>query len=128
MTHHLDLSQLLWTAERLPGDPQADDYGSLIAAIDRAGAAAFGYEVYGSVPLKAAALFQTIALLKPLEHSNKTFAFAAARAFMRANGQVLRPKPDQLSELLANIQPGAPGVRAIAERLAQWVRPPGVQA
>ncbi|MFG3254579.1 fic family toxin-antitoxin system, toxin component [Streptomyces sp. NPDC048172] len=120
MTHHLDFRQLLWAAEQLPGDPQADDYGALVVAAERTAAEAFGYEVYGSTPLKAAALLQTIVLLEPLEHSNRTFGFAAARAFLMANGMRLRPKPDELRELMADIRPGAAGVRAIAERLTRW--------
>ncbi|MGP3999011.1 fic family toxin-antitoxin system, toxin component [Streptomyces sp. 8N706] len=123
MTHHLDFRQLLWAAEQLPGDPQVDDYGALIVAADRTKAEAFGYEVYGSVPLKAAALMQTIALLQPLERSNRTFGFGAARAFLLANGLRIQPKPEEVRELLTAIRPGTAGVRAIAERLNQWAQP-----
>ncbi|WP_093800335.1 hypothetical protein [Streptomyces sp. Wb2n-11] len=120
MTHHLDLSQLLWTAEQVPGDPQADDLGVLIAGSARTQAKAFDHEVYGSVPLKAAALMQTLALLAPLERGNKAFAFTAARAFMRANGLRLQPPPDELRKVLASIRPGAAGVRALSEHLHRW--------
>lgn len=122
MTNHLDLSDLLWAAEELQGDPQPDDLGSLIAACARTRAEAFGYEVYQSVHLKAAALMQTIALLKPLEHDNKTLAFGAARSFMGANGFRLRPKPEQLREALATVQPGAKGVRVLARHLDRWAQ------
>ncbi|WP_051338136.1 hypothetical protein [Streptomyces flavidovirens] len=121
-TNHLDLTDLLWAAEELHGDPQPDDLGSLIAACARTRAEAFGYEVYQSVHFKAAALMQTIALLKPLEHENKTLAFGAARSFMAANGFRLRPKQEQLREALATLQPGAQGVRELAKHLDRWAQ------
>ncbi|MFD5101904.1 fic family toxin-antitoxin system, toxin component [Streptomyces albidochromogenes] len=120
MTHHLDLGQLLWTAEQVPGDPQADDLGVLIAGSARTRARAFNHEVYGSIPLKAAALMQTLALLAPLERGNKAFSFAAARAFMRANGLPIQPPPDELRKVLASIAPGAQGVRVLAKHLDRW--------
>ncbi|MET9291104.1 fic family toxin-antitoxin system, toxin component [Streptomyces sp. NPDC003077] len=121
--HHIDARQLLWAARRLPGAPGVHDHGALIAAAHRTTAEVFRNEVYDSAPLKAAALLQTLVLLRPLEHGNRMLGFGAARAFLAANGLHIRPRPDELRALLASVEPGAAGVRAVAERLTRWARP-----
>ncbi|GAA2061768.1 hypothetical protein GCM10009801_04330 [Streptomyces albiaxialis] len=120
MIHHLDLAELLHLAESVPGDPQVDDYGALVSATTRPSAAVSEIECYQSLTGKAAALLHTLALLEPLEHSNKRYALVAALAFMEANGVRVKPDVGRAAALLADIKPGMSGVRAIARSLREW--------
>lgn len=120
MTHHLELPELLWLAERIHGDPAADDLGALEAAAFRHQAGRMDTDYYGSVWLKAAALLHTVVLLRPLEHSNHRFGFLAARGFLEANGITLDPEPAQLRDTLAGVEPGMAGVHTVARALRQW--------
>jgi prophage maintenance system killer protein len=120
VTHHLELPELLWLAERLPGDPAADDLGALEAAAFRHQAGRMDTDYYGSVWLKAAALLHTVVLLRPLEHSNHGFGFLAARGFLEANGISIDPKPSELHAVFTAVEPGMAGVHAVARVLRQW--------
>jgi death on curing protein len=120
VTHHLELPELLWLAERIQDDPAADDLGALEAAAFRHQGRRMDTDYYGSVWLKAAALLHTIVLLRPLEHSNHRFGFLAARGFLEANGVRVDPKPAQLRDVLATVEPGMAGVQAIARTLRHW--------
>jgi death-on-curing protein len=119
----LDLSFLLHAAERLPGDPQVDDLGPLIAAVARVDARAMDRDVYGSPHLKAAALLHTLVRLPCLEHSNEPFAWASAEAYLALHGIALDYPPKDAVALVRDTAAGALGPARIARRLHDWTRP-----
>ncbi|GAB2628068.1 hypothetical protein GCM10027168_69770 [Streptomyces capparidis] len=120
MTHYATVPYLLAIAEQLPGDPALDDLGPLFAAVAAHQAAAMDTEVYGSDRLKAAALMQFLARNPALEHSNNLFAFAAAKAFLEANGHRLDAPPKDAAQLVADVVDHRVGIRETALRLRAW--------
>ena len=119
----VDVSFLLHAAERLPGDPQVDDLGSLYAAIARIYAHAMGRDVYSSPHLKAGALLQTLVRLPCLEHSNSAFAWVSAEAFLALHGHRLDYPPKDAVLLVRETAAGSIGVARIARQLRDWTRP-----
>ncbi|WP_432093709.1 fic family toxin-antitoxin system, toxin component [Streptomyces sp. bgisy100] len=120
MIHDLDLGNLLQLAERIPGDPQVDDYGALVCAAKRPSAAVGDIECYQTLTGKAASLLHSLALLQPLEHSNNRFALIAALSWLEANGVRMKPDPKQAEAVLSAVRPGMAGVRAVARGLREW--------
>lgn len=118
--HPVDVSFLLHAAERLPGDPQVDDYGPLYAALARVFARAMDRDIYGSPYLKAAALLQTLARLPCLEHSNEAFAWHCTEAFLALGGRHLDYPPKAAVTLVRDAVSGALGVARIARQLRTW--------
>ncbi|MFD7236897.1 fic family toxin-antitoxin system, toxin component [Streptomyces syringium] len=118
--HRLDVTFLLHAAELLDGDPRVDDYGPLYAAVARVNARATDRDIYGSLPLKAAALLQTLAKLPCLEHSNEAFAWHCAEAFLALNGQRLDYPPKAAVALVRDAASGALGVARVADELRTW--------
>ena len=118
----LDLSFLLHAAERLPGDPQVDDLGPLIAAVARVEARVMEHDVYSSAHLRAAALLQTLVRLPCLEHSNEPFAWASSEAYLALHGIVLDYPPKDAVGLVRDAAAGAVGVAQIAHQLHGWTR------
>lgn len=116
----IDISFLLHAAERLPGDPQVDDYGPLYAAVGRVYARAMDREIYGSAHLKAAALLQTLAKLPCLEHSNDAFAWHCAEALLALGGHRLDYPPKAAVVLIRDAASGTLGVAQIARQLRAW--------
>lgn len=116
----IDLSFLLHAAERLPGDPQVDDWGKLFGAIERMYARALDHDVYGSVYLKAAALLETLARLPCLEHSNEAFAWHCAEAYLALMGHPLSYESKDAVALVHDSVAGRIGVGQIARQLKGW--------
>ncbi|MEH6375870.1 fic family toxin-antitoxin system, toxin component [Streptomyces sp. KLMMK] len=117
MTHYLTSQDLLWIAERLPGDPACDDLGVLDAAVARTHSRWMDQDVYASDWLRAAALLQTLVFHEPLEAHNKLFAWACAEAFLTANGHTLEYKPDDAISLVVAASTKALDVVALAADL-----------
>ncbi|MFC4499365.1 MULTISPECIES: fic family toxin-antitoxin system, toxin component [Streptomyces] len=118
--HPLDVTFLLHAAELLEGDPQVDDYGPLYAAVARVNARAMERDIYGSVPLKAAALLQTLAKLPCLEHSGEAFAWHATEAYLILNAHELDYAPKAAVALVRDAAAGSLGVARIARQLRDW--------
>ncbi|MFE7778512.1 fic family toxin-antitoxin system, toxin component [Streptomyces sp. NPDC057445] len=118
--HPLDVTFLLHAAELLDGDPQVDDLGPLYAAVARVNARAMERDIYGSLPLKAAALLQTLAKLPCLEHSNEAFAWHSTEAYLALGGHRLDYPPKAAVALVRDAAAGTLGVARIARRLRDW--------
>ncbi|MGP4003523.1 hypothetical protein [Streptomyces sp. 8N706] len=70
-------------------------------------------DVYGSLPLKAAALLQSLTKLPCLEHSNEAFAWHACEAYLTLNGLRLDYPP---KDAVALVRDAASGILGIARR------------
>jgi hypothetical protein len=86
---YLTFSDFLTIAESLPGDPQFDDYGPVVAAEARVRASRMETDIYGTVRLKAAALVHTLLMLDCLEEYGAEFAWSAGVEFLRINGDAV---------------------------------------
>lgn len=122
MTVYLDIEMLLALAEQVPGDPQPDDYGILVAACARHQAVLLGRDVYGSATLQAAALIDTIVKLRPMPTRNATFAWYAAVGFLELNGVVLDASPAEVSELVRAVRSNEADLPAVSANLSSWAK------
>jgi len=120
VTHYATVPYLLAIAGQLPGDPALDDLGPLFAAVAAHQAAAMDTEVYGSDRLKAAALLQYLARNPALEHSNHLFSWAAATAFLEANGHQVTAPPEAAAQLVSDVVDYRTGIRESALCLRAW--------
>lgn len=120
MTTYADVPYLLALAECMPGDPQVDDLGVLVAASERHRAVLMQKEVYETVTLKAAALLHSLARMPCLESHNATFAWISAAGFLSINGHKLDAPRVEAEELLRAVIDGRVGVKQIAARLKEW--------
>lgn len=89
---YLEVEDLLLIAEQvLPMKPLVREWGLLSASAARPQTLAFGFEPYPTVPEKAAALLESIALNHCLIDGNKRLALAASFTFCEINTGI-RPR------------------------------------
>jgi prophage maintenance system killer protein len=120
VTKALTFEHLLAIAEELPGDPEFDDYSILDAALARMASHHMGRDVLASHWLKAAALLETIAQLKPLASYNSVYAWMATETYLRLNAIEISYKPAEAVALTADVEAGQATVVQIAARLRAW--------
>ncbi|WP_175410062.1 fic family toxin-antitoxin system, toxin component [Streptomyces sp. TRM64462] len=121
MNLSIDLAWLLMVAEqKVPGDPQVNDWGALVAAVSRHDAEIFGIAVYDDPHARAAALLQLLLHIPALEHSNAMFASAVAYGYLVASGLRVTTSPERVRELARLVKGGRADVRAIAAELQRW--------
>jgi death-on-curing protein len=119
---YLTFQDLLSIAEQLPGDPLAEDYGVLVAAVARHQAVVFDTEVYGSLRLKAAALVESLARADAFESGNLRFAWDVAVAFLGINAVRVSAPVDDVLTLMDDVRNYRAGVKIISTRLTAWTR------
>jgi hypothetical protein len=109
---------MLIFAEEMPGDPQVNDYGALIAAQARHGGTVLGEDVYPTATAKAAALLHSLLRVEALDRRNRTFAWLIAMRFLALN-DIPPPKvdPSTAVETLDAARHGAVGVH----ELTRWL-------
>ncbi|WP_329295977.1 fic family toxin-antitoxin system, toxin component [Streptomyces sp. NBC_01455] len=120
MTHFLTTQHLLSLAGELPDDPACDDLSVLDSILARPRARYLGRDVCGSDWLKAAAMLETAARLRPLERHNDIYAWVIARVFLDMNGHHLGAPPDEALKLVAASRDERVSVPEIAARLRAW--------
>lgn len=120
MTQFLTAQHLLAIAGELPDDPACEDLSVLDSILARPRAHYLGRDVCGTDWLKAAAMLETAARLRPLEQHNDVFAWAVARVFLDMNGHPLDAPPQAALELVADSRDGRATVPQIAARLRVW--------
>lgn len=89
--------------------------GSIASALERA---EWGPFQQGDICERAALLLRGIALDHPFEDGNKRAAYAAAYAFLDANGMALAAKDDDITELMVGVARGNLRV----DQIAEWIR------
>lgn len=119
----IDIGWLLDAAQRVPGDPEVTDYGSLVAAASRVSAVVLGRRVYDQPHHQAAALLQQLARIPALEQGNQLYAAAAAVAYLAACGITTLPDLKEAARLAADAAEGRVDVRAISWVLRKWTTP-----
>ena len=123
MTEHLDLDDLLATAEAALGRaPDIRDIGILEAAIARTQASVFGEDAYPDLHAKGAALLHSIVTGHALIDGNKRSGWVALRLFYRLNDADIRVSADDAFGLVKAVADGSlRDVPLIADRLRTWV-------
>jgi death on curing protein len=121
---HLDVEDLLHSAERATGSPvEIRDIGLLESAAARPRASAFGADAYPTLHDKAAALVQSIVRNHALVDGNKRLGLAAVIAFYGVNGRRLTLTNDEAYELVMSAATGdIDDVTVIAQRLESGPR------
>ena len=120
MTHFLTTQHLLTIASELPDDPACDDLSKLDAILARPRAHYLGRDVCGTDFLKAAAMLETAARLRPLERHNDVFAWSVAFVFLDMNGHEIHAPADDALALVIDSREDRVTVPQIAAQLRKW--------
>lgn len=115
MTEYLTLEDLLQRVTMM--DATVGDLGLLEAAAARPRASAFGQDAYLGIPLKAAALMQSLVLNHSVVDGNERLGLACALLLMHLNRHVSTASDDELFDLVMDTIRHGLDVRDIAERL-----------
>lgn len=89
----------------------------MASALSRPQVTIFGADAYPSLPLKAAALLQSIAGNHPLIDGNKRLAWTAAVVFLDINGHEPVLTDDEAYNLMIEVAGGLRDIEVIADRL-----------
>jgi prophage maintenance system killer protein len=120
VTHHLTTPHLLSIASELPDDPACEDLSKLDSILARPRANYLGRDVCGTDWLKAAAMLETTARLRPLERHNDLFAWSVAFVFLDMNGHPLNAPADDALSLVADSREDRVTVPQVAAQLRKW--------
>jgi death on curing protein len=121
---YLALEDVLALARRL-GQARPRDVGLVASAVVRPQTSVFGEDAYPDLHTKAAAILHSLARNHAFVDANKRVAWLSAGAFYWINGRLLDAPDDPAYDLVIAVATGDLDVPAIAETLAQWVRPRG---
>ena len=116
MTRYLDPEQAIAVVARM--GLRVRDEGLLFSALARPAASAFGTDAYGSIELKAAALFSSIARNHALVDGNKRTAWVLTIAFLNINGFDLAMSQDEKFDLVLAVAQGDLELEEVAATLA----------
>ncbi|EWT06288.1 death-on-curing protein [Intrasporangium chromatireducens Q5-1] len=116
MTTYLDVESLLILVRQLGVGP-VRDIGLLSSALGRAQATVFGEDAYPTLPLKAAALLQSLAGNHALVDGNKRLALNATITFLVLNGYDPGLSQDEAYDLMLEVAAGLSDVEVVAGRL-----------
>ncbi|MEV0738692.1 fic family toxin-antitoxin system, toxin component [Streptomyces sp. NPDC050549] len=105
---------------RSSGRPRRRRCDPLYAAAARVDARGMERDLHGSLHLKAAALFQTLAKLPCLEHSDEAFARHATEACLILDERRLDHPSKAVVALVRDTASGELGLPRIARRLREW--------
>jgi death-on-curing protein len=121
VTEHLRLEDLL-AIESALGAPGIRDVGLLDSACARSQATVFGDDAYPTLPLKAAALTDSIVTNHALVDGNKRLGLIALRLFLGMNDHDLVAGQDEKFDLIMAVAGGElRDVERIAERIATYL-------
>lgn len=123
MTIHLTFEDVLSLAVDAvaPADLVVRDFGLLQSAVARPQASAFGRDAYPTVPLKAAALMESIARNHALVDGNKRLAWLATLVFCLFNNMDVRaPSVDEGERFVLAVCQGQLSLDEIAQTLLRW--------
>lgn len=126
MTEYLsvaDVARIIELTIGAPADTVITDAGLVLAAIQRPAARIRSTEIYGSLPLKAAALLESFARHAPLTDGNKRVAWLSVNVFLELNGHEMRFSDNEAYNLLVEVAHGYVPTLEIAERIAAHLRP-----
>jgi death-on-curing protein len=104
--NYLTLDDIRHVAARTLDVVEIRDIGLLESAVLRPQATAFGQDAYPTLPLKAAALFHSLARHRAVLDGNKRLALAGTIAFLGINGERLTLTNDEAYDLVISVASG----------------------
>ena len=121
MELRIDLRWLLDRQEELLDKLDISDYSSFMAAVSRLRLNTPSLETgTPDAYWRAAALLDTIVLLRPLPIRNELFGYGVAVAYIEASGETVDASYDQWRDLIIDIKSLRLTVFDIADRLRSW--------
>jgi hypothetical protein len=118
---HIDVPWLLQQHEAaLPDQPHVADFSALVAAVARHRVDPPRLGVDSDASWRAAALLQTLVLLRPLPAHNVRFACAIVIAYMHASGQGLDVPYGELVEVTKMLLDNKADVFTAADHIRSW--------
>ncbi|MFD9484149.1 toxin Doc [Streptomyces sp. NPDC059991] len=118
---HIDVPWLLQQQEAaMPDQPAVSDFSALVAAVARHRVDPPRLGINSDAAWRAAALHQTLVLLKPLPAFNIRFACAITIAYMYASGEGIDAPYGELVDLTQQLATGKADVFTAAERIRSW--------
>lgn len=127
MTVYLDAERLLQLVQHLGVGP-VRDFGLLDSAAQRPASTLWGSEAYEGIPLKAAALLESLTRNHPLVDGNKRLGWLATYVFLDLNGFDLEPTDDDAAyDYVIAVASGKLELEQSAATLEPWLQPRGAQ-
>ncbi len=121
-TVYLSLEDLLGIAHDIGVGP-VRDIGLLDSAAQRPSSTLWGTEAYEGIPLKAAALLESLTRNHPLVDGNKRLGFVATVVFLKFNGFELVPSSDDdVYDFVIMVASGQLELADAAETLGSWLK------
>jgi prophage maintenance system killer protein len=118
---HVDVRWLLQQhEENLPGQPSIDDFSALVAAVARHRVDPPRLGVDSDPSWRAAALLQTLLVLRPLPAYNVRYACAITIAYMQASGEGLDTPYGELVDLARDLMTAKASVFDAADKIRSW--------
>ncbi|MER6526139.1 toxin Doc [Streptomyces sp. NPDC001508] len=118
---HIDVRWLLQQHEKALADqPHISDFSALVAAVARHRVDPPRLGVDPDASWRAAALLQTLLLLRPLPSLNVRYACAVTIAYMHACGEGIDSPYGELVELCKILMSGKEDVFGAAEKIRSW--------
>lgn len=118
---YVDIRWLLQQHEQaLPGQPSIDDFSSLVAAVARHRVDPPRLGIDSDPSWRAAALLQTLLVLRPLPAYNVRYACAVTIAYMHASGEGLDTPYGELADLARDLMTAKATVFDAADTIRAW--------
>jgi hypothetical protein len=118
---HVDIRWLLQQHEQaLPGQPSIDDFSALVAAVARHRVDPPRLGIDSDASWRAAALLQTLLVLRPLPAYNVRYACAIAIAYMHATGEGVDTPYGELVDLARDLMTAKATVFDAADAIRSW--------
>jgi death-on-curing protein len=112
-----DVVQIVEMFSEAPLREAVRDLGLLIGAVDRPALKYRGMDVYGPLPMKAAAFMESLARSNALFDGNKRLAWLATNVFLELNGATVQFSDNEIFSLLREVQQGYLATNELAHRL-----------
>jgi prophage maintenance system killer protein len=117
----VDIRWLLQQHERaLPSQPGIDDFSALVAAVARHRVDPPRLGVDSDASWRAAALLQTLLVLRPLPTYNVRYACAITIAYMHVSGEGLDTPYGELIDLARDLMTAKATVFDAADQIRSW--------
>jgi hypothetical protein len=118
---YIDIRWLLQQHEQaLPGQPSIDDFSALVAAVARHRVDPPRLGIDSDASWRAAALLQTLLVLRPLPAYNVRYACAITIAYMHASGEGLDTPYGELVDLSRDLMTAKATVFDAAGAIRSW--------
>lgn len=99
------------------------DPGLLLSALARPKTSLFGTDAYPTLPLKTAALMDSIINNHPMMDGNKRSSWFAANIFVELNGFELVAETDEAFDFVLSVATGEAELETIAAWISEHLRP-----